>query len=86
MGETGQPAWAPSVRIINGLISNHDYTVVWDELGKKSNMIARIGYALVASIKVATLTSTTIYDEVREGLVRLCDRSAAQQWERVHLR
>lgn len=54
--------------------------------GKKNGSIDRIRYALIASIETAESTSTTIYDEVREGLIRLRNRSAAQQRERVRLR
>lgn len=46
--------------------------------GQKTGHIGRIRYALVVSIETAATTSSTIHDEVREGLIRQRDRSAVQ--------
>lgn len=53
--------------------------------GQQGGDIGRIRYALVVSIETAASTSSTIYDEVRAGIIRLRGRSTAQQRERVRL-
>lgn len=52
--------------------------------GQRTGGIARIRYALVVSIEAAVETSSTIHDEVREGLVRIGER-VAQQRSQVRL-